>query len=361
MSIRVASVPASHVYVRHLSEPDSGPDSEVVVRLPDPPPMREKAPAGAPWWPPAMLDPHWVSTHEFDLMHVHFGFDAQTPAQLHEVLDAMEAKGTPLVYTVHDLWNPHHKDSALHESQLEVLITRASAVITLSAQAAEEIKHRWGVDAKVIAHPHVVDLELLNAYAESPRRSADEFRLGIHLKSLRANMVGIPVLEATTAALREIPRAVLQVDVHRDVFESSGARHVAELASWLKAQPADLVDLRVHDYFSDTELFDYLSSLHASLLPYRFGTHSGWLEAAHDVGTPVIAPDVGCYRSQGADFIYSWNDAGLDVPSLRQAVLEAAAAPGAQAHTDLPAWRISQRREIAAAHDEIYRRVLSGT
>ena len=35
-------------------------------------------------------------------------------------------------------------------------------------------------------------------------------------------------------------------------------------------------------------------------LPYRWGTHSGLLEAAHDLGTPVLAPSCGAYHDQGA-------------------------------------------------------------
>lgn len=369
MALRVASVPASHVYIRHLSSP--APLQDPVQRLPDPPPARRDAPTGAPWWPPAMLDPEWITTHDFDLMHVHFGFDAQTPAQLSSVADALDAKGAPLVYTVHDLWNPHHEDSALHESQLEVLVTRAKAVITLSQQAAAEIEARWGVRPRVIPHPHVVDLDRMDAHAHARQRATGEFRLGVHLKSLRANMAGVPLLQAALDAVTEVPRGVLQVNVHRDVFEDTGTRHDAELAAWLRAQAGSRLDLRVHDYFSDPELFDYLASLHASLLPYRFGTHSGWMEAAHDLGTPVIAPDVGCYRSQGADHVYRWRqDGALDVPSLQQAIRAAAEQPRRTAADSagqtatgesLVAWRRRQRAEIAAAHAEVYRRVLSGT
>ena len=74
-TIRVASVPAGHVYVRRLARP-AGPDP--VVRLPDPPPVRATSADTSGWWPPAMLHPDWVDAHaaEVDLMHVHFGFDA---------------------------------------------------------------------------------------------------------------------------------------------------------------------------------------------------------------------------------------------------------------------------------------------
>ena len=74
-SIRVASVPAGHVYVRHLSPPSGG---DAVVRLADPVP-REKTVLTGQWWPPVMLSPSWVLDHhdEFDVFHIQFGFDAK--------------------------------------------------------------------------------------------------------------------------------------------------------------------------------------------------------------------------------------------------------------------------------------------
>ena len=74
-TVRIASVPADHVYVRHLGAPDG---SDRVVRLPDPPPDDPEAVPGQ-WWPPAMLSPGWVRDHrdDFDVFHVQFGFDAQ--------------------------------------------------------------------------------------------------------------------------------------------------------------------------------------------------------------------------------------------------------------------------------------------
>ena len=83
--LRVASVPASHIYVRHLAEP-GGRDG--VRRLPDPVPAdRRKVPGG--WWPPVMLEPGWITDNHdrFDVLHVHFGFDAITPDTLRQVVE----------------------------------------------------------------------------------------------------------------------------------------------------------------------------------------------------------------------------------------------------------------------------------
>jgi hypothetical protein len=89
--IRVASVPAGHVYVRHLADPSGG---DGVVRLDDPVPAGPDVPAGQ-WWPPAMLSPAWVLDHhqEFDVFHVQFGFDAQDADRLGALVHALRAVG----------------------------------------------------------------------------------------------------------------------------------------------------------------------------------------------------------------------------------------------------------------------------
>ena len=78
----------------------------------------------------------------------------------------------------------------------------------------------------------------------------------------------------------------------------------------------DEVELREHDYFSDDELWDYLHGLDVSVLPYRFGTHSGWLEACFDLGTAVVAPSCGFYAEQQPCLTYRHDEDGLDAASL---------------------------------------------
>ena len=100
MAVVVASIPAGHVYVRHLGAPGG---SDAVVRLPDRP-----VTGGSPdarWWPPAMLDAGWVRAHadEFDIMHVHFGFDhmaleVATVSELFKIRDFLKSKGVTIFY-----------------------------------------------------------------------------------------------------------------------------------------------------------------------------------------------------------------------------------------------------------------------
>ena len=90
------------------------------------------------------------------------------------------------------------------------------------------------------------------------------------------------------------------MDVHSDVMDRGGARHDPELVDGCarrgRRRAARLV---VHDFFTDAQLWAYLrDEIDVSVLPYRFGTHSGWLEACHDLGTAVVAPNCGYYREQ---------------------------------------------------------------
>ena len=343
--MRVLSVPAGHVYVRHLSSLTDG----SVVRLPDPPSARD-VPA-AQWWPPVALDAEWVSRHldEFDVFHVHFGFDARTPQQLRDLVDVLCAAGKPLVYTVHDLRNPHHEDPTAHDEHLDVLIPAADALITLTHGAAAVIERRWGRIATVVPHPHIVEEPTLSR----PRPERGDWVVGIHLKSLRASMDPMPVVDVLAKVVPDLPGARLRVDVHTDVMTPGFARHDPDVARHLRSlTDAGHVDLQVHDFLPDEELWDYFQGLDLSVLPYRFGTHSGWLEACYDLGTPVLVSDCGFYTEQRPCLSYRLGVDGLDASSLERAVREA--------YDDRPTWRADpaqrrlERESIAAVHEQIY-------
>ncbi len=352
----VASVPADHPYIRHLAAEDgTGP-----IRLADPEPVGDRS-SEQRWWPPVMLAPDWVRSHDFDLVHVHFGFDSRSPVELQAFVDAVHRRGRPLVFTVHDLRNPHHASSELHDRQLDVLVRGADALITLTAGAAAEIRRRWGRDAVVVPHPHVVDFRTMQVAAEArARRRTGEFRVGLHVKSVRAGMDPLAVLPVLVDVVTELPRAVLQVNVHHELFDPDGRCHDPELSDALREVGRQRhVDLRVHDYVADDrQFFGYLSSLDVSVLPYRFGTHSGWLEACRDLGTTVVAPSCGYYSEQGPVLGYVMDEQRFDPASLAGAVRTAYDERPPFAAT-VPERR-RQRAEIAAVHDEVYRSVTGG-
>jgi hypothetical protein len=272
------------------------------------------------------------------------------------VVRALRDHGKPLVYTVHDLRNPHHPDRTAHDAHLDVLVPAADHLITVTPGAAAVIAQRWGRTAQVLPHPHVVPLNLV----DGPRKVRDGFVVGVHLKSLRSNMDCQPVLDVLDRVVAELPGAVLRVDVHTEVLEPGGRHHDPILVDQLEsANRAGRLQLRVHDFFTDDELWTYLrDEIDVSVLPYRFGTHSGWAEACHDLGTMVIAPDCGFYAQQRPCFTYGHNEgAGLDVASLRTAVRTA--------YAQRPYWRATaaqrrtERTSVAVAHRRAYEHVLT--
>ena len=92
-----------------------------------------------------------------------------------------------------------------------------------------------------------------------------------------------------------------------------------------------------------------------SVLPYRFGTHSGWLEACRDLGTTVVAPDCGYFADQGPVLTYAMGEDRFDADSLRRRAAHGRAATRRPRRTSTRARR--QRDEVAAAHLDLYRRL----
>jgi hypothetical protein len=307
-----------------------------------------------------MLEPGWVSENHrrFDLFHIHFGFDAIGPDVLADVMGELKAHDKPLVYTVHDLRNPHHPDPGVHTEQQDVLLAAAHTVITLTPGAAEVIRRRWGRSAHVLPHPHV-----LNGTCMNQQRPHDErFVIGVHAKSLRANMDPLPVIDALSEVVADLPGAMLRIDVHDEVFDPDNHWFAPQVGEAIVSYGRlDGVEVRVHPYYDDNELWEYLASLTVSVLPYRFGTHSGWLEACFDLGTAVIAPSCGYYHQQRPCGVFDFTEERFGVASLRYAVRDAYRRWRAGVAAPHASWaqRRTERVRIARAHRRLYEGALS--
>jgi beta-1,4-mannosyltransferase len=341
--VRVLHVPADHGYVAHLT------DARVPgVALVEPPGV-----GGGGWRPSPALDPAWIAAHagDFDVLHVHFGFEGRTPGRLRELAGALRDAGRALVLTVHDLENPHLPEQDRYAQLLDVLVPAADAVVTLTPGAAAEVRQRWSRPAAVVPHPHVAPLDEIGL----PRPHRPHHVVGLHLKSLRANLVARPVLRSLVEAVGRLPEVELRVDVHAEALDPAFPRHDADLVRDLRAAAADgALDLQVHDRFDDAGLLAYLRGLDASVLGYGHGTHSGWLELCHDLGVPVVAGRVGFLSQQQALVEVDLHDPAALADGLARAM---ARGPGTAATRD---GRLGQRLDIAVAHQDLYRRVVAG-
>jgi hypothetical protein len=356
IQVRVASVPASHVYVRHLGDPGG---RDTVSRLADPVPKDgAKVPGG--WWPPLMLDPQWISDNhdQFDVFHVHFGFDAIDEDSLQNVVNELKFHRKPLVYTVHDLRNPHQRDPDIHARHQDVLVCAADELVTLTQGAAEAVHTRWARTPLVAPHPHVVEPALI----QEPRSATTDFVVGVHVKSLRANMDPFPIIDTLINTIGDLGNAILRVNVHDEIFDP-GNHFFAPVAGrrLLDYDQFPHVDVRVHRYFTDDELWQYLSELSVSVLPYRFGTHSGWLEACYDLGTAVVAPDCGYYGQQRECRVFGFNETTFDAASLDLAVRDLHDRFSAGIASARATWadRRTERVTLSRTHAALYERALS--
>lgn len=347
-ALAVQHIPAGHPYVAAITDPR-------VLALPDPPPPG--APPGQ-WWPHPALEPSWVRSQDRPgvggarLVHLHFGYEHRSPAELATWVEALRAAGIGLVVTVHDLENPHLDDPTHQLARLDVVVPAARAVITLTAGAARVIRSRWGVQAHVLAHPHVVD----EAHLAAPRVPTGSFVVGVHYKSLRASVDVDVLLQEIAPAVAGLPGAVLRLHVHEDVLAPDHPRHDPRLAALAGRTPAG-IDLRLHPALSDAQLWADLLEVDLAVLPYRRGTHSGWLEMCHDLGTTVLAPRIGHLREQRP--IRTWEPG---VPgSAAQAVRDAHRDHLAGVRPERPGVtrRRRERKQIADAHARLYEAVLA--
>ena len=292
--IRVVSVPAQHPYVTSVTS------AAGITVLPDPRPLG--APAGV-WWPPVALDPEWIRAHgsTADLLHIHFGTESFTAEHLVECLSAAREVGWPVVFTVHDLEHPQLNDQAGYRAQLDVLIPGADALLTLTEGAAAEILSRWGRTALVVPHPAVVpDAVLSNAVLPAESPVPPTIRVGMHLKDLRSNIDAVAMASALCDAIDRLAAGGLDVAaelrLHRTVRDDGARESIRALA-----RRNERVTLVEHERLDDAELYRMLGALDVCVLPYRHGTHSGWLEMCWDLGTAVVAPRVGFYAEQHSD------------------------------------------------------------
>lgn len=392
--VTVQPVPFNHPYSKHILPVDL--DTEFTV-LTDP--KVPDAPEGQ-WWPPRALDADWIQESPAnlpDILHVHFGFEHYSPMQLRRLVEVLHRAGSALVLTVHDLENPHLADQRAHQDQLDVLIPAADELITLTHGAAAEIERRWGRTATVLPHPHVLPLEQLPQAAPAPgsheadqdpqdgprddasasvfsltpgaRRQApasgDTVTIGVHAKDLRANVDPLSILEGLQAT-QDLLQAqgietTLRLDARRD-----GQR--PDVLDTLRSQARDRgISVWEHGRLGDDELAADLLGLDVSVLPYAFGTHSGWVELCRDLGVPVVVNDVGFVAEQAAaptpgapaDAV---SPVGLftsaDPQSLASAV-DGLLQQRGRIHPATREARAAQRDELAAAHAEIYNRALA--
>jgi hypothetical protein len=260
--------PSDHPYLEHLADLAARPST---------------APS-TPW------DVDGLVACGVSIVHLHFGFEDVEAQQLRAWCGELHRRGISLVHTVHDIDNPHLADQRAHHDRLDILIGEADALFTLTDRANSELVARWGRCATVVAHPPIAP------WITDDVRTRGQHHRGpviVWLGALRTNIDLDAVCRLIGATSEPI-----DVVVRRDGWSAAAPAVRRRLAN--AATDSALVTMRVIDRPDDHRLVEFVSRARTLVLPYAWGTHSGMVELAKDVGTAVLVPDVGCHAGQGA-------------------------------------------------------------
>ncbi len=283
--------------------------------------------------PFGVWDPATVAASHVRIVHLHFGFEDRGGDELQDWVARCRRAGVRVVYTVHDVDNPHLVDQRGHHDALRALACSADAVLTLTHAAAARVRDLTGRESTVVPHPHVVPLSRI-----ARRRTVRTRRqpVYVHAATCRPNLDVDLVARLAPGAARH---GGLRVHVRTPLDD-----HRAGIVERLRALPGVTLDLA--DRLSDRDLWSRIDVAAAIVLPYRWGTHSGLLEAARDLATPALAPAIGGLVEQGAVALDSDGtfDRWGDVDVVRPVSL---------------ALRLVERGRIVRRHRELYRALVA--
>ena len=345
-TIRVATLPGRGLYARHLGHPE-GVDAvyRTTVGLPGSAPRR------------ASFDPSWLEANldAVDVVHVHGLRPGQPAEEVAAAAEAVRAAGTPLVVTGYHLTDPSGGSEDAYAAQLDALVPRADAVVTLTQSAADEMRERWSVEPLVLPHPHAVDFVRMRQ--PRPARHS-ELRVGTHLAAL--GMPGDPVrlVDGLARAIRGLENVRLSIHVHETVLDAGSSAYdlatVREIDRLVRSAGGAL---RVHRPFSESQLWDHLFGLDVSVVPGLFGSHSVWPEACADLGTQVVLPAGSHASTQQPCLVYEDQGSVDDLADSFGKALWTAREQGSVWRAD-PEARWAERVRVAEALRTLYERLL---
>jgi hypothetical protein len=286
------------------------------------------------------------------VVHVHGVPPRLSPQEVAEAVDVVRGAGKPLVVTAYHLSDPGGDDDGHHTAQLDALLPRADAVLTLTDSAAAELAQRWGVHAAVLPHPHAVDFVRMRQ--QRPRWRRGQFVVGAHLATLRCPVDPVRLVQGLAESVAGIEEARLVVHVHSTVLDSGSATY--DLASVRKIDTAVREArgaVRVHKPFTESQLWDHLFSLDVSVVPGLHGTHSVWPEACHDLGTTALLPEGTHASTQRECLTYQVDGARAPDPGSLAMAVKTAREQGSIWRAD-PAGRWKERVTVAESLRKLY-------
>lgn len=301
-----------------------------------------------------------------DVVHLHFCYDYLAPSSAGDVVRHLTATDVPLVVTVHDIVYPESQDTEPHRIHTGTLVEAADRVLTLTESAAYEIWVRWGVETVVVPHPPLLTTEEITA---AGRRADNEWQgdspgvVGVLLERLEQTIEGpefLAEIHAVAQARSGLHLRLIAESTSWDEACGENGVHPVQAAAEAAGvwETVSVVRYEAPDW---TLIHGEISALDALVLPYRFGTHSSWLELCRDLGIEPVFPMLGCLREQWfgrqdpesvSGVVYDRRDLTTLAPAVRAALDARLPPPPRIGH--------GTHDEVMAAHERIYHEVARG-
>ncbi|MET9419004.1 glycosyltransferase family 4 protein, partial [Streptomyces klenkii] len=302
------------------------------------------------------------NAHPRSVLHVHF------PSYLYQNSDHASAErriagwelwlryakrlGYTVVWTAHNILphEPLHPD--LEMAARRMLCHYSDAVIAHCEWAATQVTHLFAPDAQCTVIPHGPlqdDYPVVDRSTARQRLSIDnnEF-VFLHTGNLRTykNIEGL-------------------VETFREVADRTGSRLIIAGRPWPNMTER-LTDLSSGDsritvmlgWIDNNRLAELFAAADIAVFPYKTITTSGSVVLAGSLGTPVVAPALGCIPESAApNSIISYDPA--DSNGLRRAMKTALNADLTPLRTAAQHWTGASWDKIAARTMDVYRQAIT--
>ncbi|GAB2481238.1 hypothetical protein GCM10027063_24220 [Promicromonospora xylanilytica] len=313
---------------------------------------------------PAAVSARWLVEHRplnwVDVVHLHH-VEFEAIDDLERLLSECRDAGVHVVHTVHDLRAMFGSQEALEE-RFRLLAKADVEWVTLTPGAAAEVDHVVGspCHATVVPHGFVVHPDDV-VRAERPSQPSTRYLL---FGATRPNREQLATVVNWSLAAQ--PDDSLQL-----LMRGISPTHLADRDDVYRlidtARSDSRIEVTMRGYPTDTEITTAAHAADALLLPYLWGTHSGQLELAFDVGLLPVVSRVGFLDQQHErvrDLVedpiwFNWTDGnpyafGERLVAALQAVPDRVAQRSRWNREAFAEFRRSEHEEILAAHVAVY-------
>jgi len=306
----------------------------------------------------------WLLQHRpwswLDVVHLHH-IEFEPIALQRELLRECRRSGTQVVFTAHDV-TPIFISPKEYQERVRLLV-RADVPFVCLTPAAEQAVHLGFEAHRSSLVPHGYVMPPGHATTRVAATGPTRFLL---FGSLRTNRDVELALHCWRFA-RDLRDSTLTLQLRAP----SRASLAEEAAAWqaIGQHSSDpRLTINVLPFPSDEDVATALSESDCLLLPYRWASHSGQLEAAFDAGVLPVASRVGCLPDQVAlhgDLVdepiwFDWSDGAtfsygtrlLSAMERAQAMIQS----GWQAPNlvDFAAYRQAEHADVLAGYAAVY-------